>query len=247
MMEVRPGRGAAIRLDQVHFSYGETEMAFDLEVEASSITAVIGPSGSGKSTLLNLIAGFERPGEGRILIGGADVTERPPALRPVSMVFQENNLFAHLDVAANVGLGRSPSLRLGPEDRIAVTEALASVGLGGKEKRLPRELSGGERQRVALARVLVRDRPVLLLDEPFASLGPALRVEMLDLLHDLHEKRGMTVLMVTHNPEDALRLAQLTVMLEAGRIAAVGKTEEVFSDGGPEALRRYVGRNVARP
>lgn len=248
MRQIQANRGAAIRLERVRFSYGEAEMAFDLEIEASSITAVIGPSGSGKSTLLNLIAGFERPDEGRILIDGADVTGWPPAKRPVSMIFQENNLFAHLDVVANVGLGRSPSLRLTEADRSAMAEALASVGLAGKEKRLPRELSGGERQRVALARVLVRDRPILLLDEPFASLGPALRVEMLDLLHDLHERRGMTVLMVTHNPEDALRLAERTLLLEQGRIQAAGHTAELFSDDGPEALRRYIGieQNVAR-
>ena len=151
------------------------------QVDASSITAMIGPSGSGKSTLLNLVAGFETPRSGRVLIGGRDVTALPPSARPVSMVFQENNLFAHLDVEKNVGLGRSPALRLTAEDRRAVAEALSRTGLAGKEKRLPRELSGGERQRVALARVLVRDRPVLLLDEPFASLGPALRDDMLEL------------------------------------------------------------------
>ena len=106
------------------------------------------------------------------------------------MVFQENNLFAHLSVEQNVGLGRSPSLSLTQTDRAAIAEALERVGLAGKEKRLPRELSGGERQRVALARVLVRDRPVLLLDEPFASLGPALRDDMLDLVAGVHAERG---------------------------------------------------------
>src|SRR5690606_25612104 len=129
----------------------------------SSIVAVMGPSGSGKSTLLNLVAGFETPASGAVLIGGDDVSRRPPPARPVSMVFQENNLFAHLDVAQNVGLGRSPSLRLSAEDRTDVAAALARTGLAGKEARLPAELSGGERQRVALSRALVRDRPVLLL------------------------------------------------------------------------------------
>src|SRR5690606_10209232 len=124
-------------------------------------------SGAGKTTLLNLVAGFEKPESGRILIGGRDVTLLGPAQRPVSMVFQENNLFAHLSVEKNVGLGRSPSLRLKEADRAAIHDALARTGLSGKQKRLPSELSGGERQRVALARVLVRDRPVLLLDEPF--------------------------------------------------------------------------------
>src|SRR5262245_49220619 len=190
--------GAEIRLDRVAFSYGEVSMAFDVAVEPASITAIMGPSGSGKSTLLNLVAGFEAPRSGRIRIGAVDVTHTPPAGRPVSMVFQENNLFGHLDIAANVGLGRSASLRLSAADRAAVAAALAETGLAGKERRLPRELSGGERQRVALARVLVRDRSVLLLDEPFASLGPALRQDMLDLVKELHAERRMTILFVTH-------------------------------------------------
>lgn len=233
--------GNEVRLDQVIFSYGEASMAFDLTVEAGSITAIMGPSGSGKTTLLNLVAGFETPKTGRVLIGGKDVTAAPPADRPLSMVFQENNLFAHLDVAANVGLGRSPALRLTAGDRAAVSEALARTGLAGKEHRLPRELSGGERQRVALARVLVRDRPVLLLDEPFASLGPALREDMLGLVADLHAERGMTVLFVTHQPEDARRLARMIVFLENGRVVASGETAKFFGRHGPEAFRRYIG------
>jgi thiamine transport system ATP-binding protein len=233
--------GAAISCEKARFSYGEAEMEFDLSAPASEIVAVMGPSGSGKSTLLNLIAGFERPLSGKILIGGEDVTVLPPAKRPVSMVFQENNLFGHLDAAANVGLGRSPSLRLGAEDRIDVEEALARVGLSGKEKRLPRELSGGERQRVALARVLVRDRPVLLLDEPFASLGPALRRDMLELLRDLHAERRMTVLMATHHPEDAQALAKSMIFLEDGRVSAAGPAADFFEPSGPAPFRRYIG------
>lgn len=233
--------GAAIRLDHVAFSYGEAAMNFDAAIEASAITAVMGPSGSGKSTLLNLIAGFETPQAGRILIGGADVTSLEPAARPVSMVFQENNLFAHLTVQQNVGLGRSPALRLAAEDREAVADALDRTGLAGKEKRLPRELSGGERQRVALARVLVRDRPVLLLDEPFAALGPALRDDMLDLVQDVHEERKMTVILVTHRPEDARRVAQRMIFLDNGTVAASGETEFFFGPNGPSAFRRYIG------
>ncbi|HET9536197.1 MAG: thiamine ABC transporter ATP-binding protein [Mesorhizobium sp.] len=238
--------GADVRLDRVAFSYGEASMEFDLAIEAGSITAIMGPSGSGKSTLLNLVAGFASPQSGRILISGADVTDISPSERPVSMVFQENNLFAHLDVAANVGLGRSPALRLTPGDRTAVTSAISRTGLSGKEKRLPRELSGGERQRVALARVLVRDRPVLLLDEPFASLGPALRQDMLDLVKALHAERRMTILFVTHQPDDARWIASRIVFLENGHVVAAGETEEFFGRHGPEAFKRYVGDNVAQ-
>jgi thiamine transport system ATP-binding protein len=201
----------------------------------------MGPSGSGKSTLLDLIAGFEMPESGSIRIGDTDVTELPPAQRPVSMVFQENNLFGHLDVFSNVALGRSPSLRLDDEDRADVLEAIERVGLAEKDKRLPRALSGGERQRVALARVLVRDRPVLLLDEPFASLGPALRAEMVDLVRVLHAERRMTILMATHHPDDAERLAGRMLYIENGAIAAQGCAEKFFSSDGPLAFRSYLG------
>lgn len=237
--------GADVVLDRLAFSYGETTMRFDLGFAAGSIVAVMGPSGSGKSTLLNLIAGFETPAAGRVLIGGVDVTATPPAARPVSFVFQENNLFAHLNVADNVGLGRSPALRLSATDRADIADALARTGLAGMERRLPRELSGGERQRVALARALLRDRPVLLLDEPFASLGPALRGEMLALVEDLHADHGMTVLLVTHQPEDARRLATRIVFLEAGQVVANAEADSFFGPDSPEAFRRYVGGDGA--
>ena len=237
-------KGAPVRLDKVSFSHGDAPLVFDVEFATAKITAIMGPSGSGKSTLLNLVAGFETPQSGHVLIGGADVSAEPPSARPVSMVFQENNLFAHLSVEQNVGLGRSPSLRLTEADRAAIAEALARTGLAGKERRLPRELSGGERQRVALARVLVRDRRVLLLDEPFASLGPALRDDMLDLVVALHAEWSMTVLFVTHQPEDARRIGEHIVFLDNGMVAATGKADNFFAGAGPEAFRRYIGAST---
>jgi len=236
--------GAVVRLEGVSFTYGETNFAFDVNFATGMITAILGPSGSGKSTLLNLIAGFETPRGGRVLIGGMDVTGLPPSARPVSMIFQENNLFAHLDVAANVGLGISPALRLTAADREKVAVALQRTGLAGKEERLPRELSGGERQRVALARALVRSRPVLLLDEPFASLGPALRDEMLDLTVSVQKERQMTTLLVTHHPEDARRASHRIVFLEGGTVAAEGETELFFSAQSPAAFSRYAGTDM---
>ncbi len=234
--------GADLRLNQLAFAYpGGAQMHFELEVGASEIVAVMGPSGAGKSTLLHLIAGFEKPFSGRILIAGEDIADLPPARRPVSMIFQENNLFSHLTVAQNVGLGRSPALRLSDADRKAVETALARTGLAGKENRLPQALSGGERQRVALARVLVRQQPVLLLDEPFASLGPALRDEMLELIAELHREQAMTIIMATHDPRDAELLSRTLVFVEAGSIAATGPTRDFLSGSGPASFRRYLG------
>nr|WP_281406797.1 thiamine ABC transporter ATP-binding protein [Phyllobacterium endophyticum] len=236
-----PKGSADIRLDGVDFDYDDMAMHFNLIIEPSTITAIIGPSGAGKSTLLNLIAGFERAKSGRIFIAGADVTYAAPSERPVSMVFQENNLFAHLDVAANVGLGRKPNLRLDEADKAATAEAIRKVGLAGKEQRKPEALSGGERQRVAIARALVRNRPILLLDEAFASLGPALRHEMLDLVGSLQDETAMTVVMVTHHPDDALRLRSMLVFLDKGKVVASGPAANLLSTGAPTLLRKYLG------
>lgn len=234
-------KGASVELHDVHFDFEDMAMQFELAVPAGRLLALIGPSGAGKTTILNLIAGFEQPVAGAISIGGRDVTGLPSAERPVTMVFQEHNLFAHLDVATNVGLGISPALRLTAADRERVSAALARVGLEGFGSRLPGQLSGGERQRVALARVLVRDRPVLLLDEPFAALGPALRRDMLDLIAGIHKERGMTVLLVTHQPEDARRVASHTALVHAGRILAVQPTQELLSGTAIPELEEYLG------
>lgn len=230
-----------IRLDHAAFRYEEMEMLFDATFEAGSFTAIIGPSGGGKSTLLNLIAGFEQPASGRILIGDEDVTARPPDQRPVSMIFQDNNLFAHLDLASNVALGIRPSLKLDPDERKRVDAALSEVGLAGLATRKPGEVSGGERQRAAIARALVRDRAVLLLDEPFAALGPALRRDMLDLVRAMQQAKRLTVLMVTHQPEDAEHAATHTAYLEQGRILALRPTAELFAARDLPGLRDYLG------
>jgi thiamine transport system ATP-binding protein len=227
-------------VDEVTFAHPGLPLHLSLEVGPGRCCAVIGPSGAGKSTLLDLIAGFLTPDSGRIVIAGRDVTGLDPALRPVTTLFQDHNLFAHLDAFANVGLGLDPGLRLDSEQYLAVREALARVGLGGMERRLPGQLSGGERQRVALARALVRDRPLLLLDEPFAALGPALRMEMLDLVDELRRDRGTTVVLVSHQPEDARRIAEETAFLDAGEIVAKGPTAALL-DHPPPALAAYLG------
>jgi thiamine transport system ATP-binding protein len=229
-----------LALEGVRLRHGEWSLQADLAVGAGAAVAVIGPSGGGKSSLLAAIAGFFPPVAGRILWQGRDLLSLPPSERPVTLVFQEHNLFPHLTVGQNVGLGRHPGLRLGPDDREAVVRALAAVGLDGLNARYPGELSGGQRSRVALARALLRDRPLLLLDEPFAALGPALRAEMLDLVARIRAETAATLLMVTHEPRDALRIAPETILVAEGRAHPPAPTAALLADP-PPALRDYLG------
>ncbi|MBB3946382.1 thiamine transport system ATP-binding protein [Rhizobium skierniewicense] len=221
------GRGA--NLDKVTLTLGRQDFVLDCGFERGKVTAVVGPSGSGKSTLLNLIAGFEAPDEGRVLIDGHDMRGLDPSKRPVSVIFQDNNLFAHLDVFTNVGLGISPSLRLSGTDKANIEEALNRVGLNGFKQRMPSTMSGGERQRAALARALVRQRPVMLLDEPFAALDPGLRAGMVTLLKQLHAELHNTILFVTHHPDDIRRLADEVVFLSNGRVLYKGAADDFFA------------------
>lgn len=230
-----------LQVEGLTFRYEDMEMVFDLSVAAGDCLAVLGPSGAGKSTLLSLIAGFDRPLAGRVLIAGQDVTGRKPADRPVTSLFQEHNLFAHLTAAQNVGLGLDPGLRLDAGQQRMVGEELARVGLEGLEQRFPAQLSGGQRQRVALARSLVRDKPLLLLDEPFSALDPGLRLEMLDLVRQLQSERGLTVVLVSHNPRDALRVAGQAAFIHNGKVLATGPTRALLEDAGPPELRAFLG------
>jgi thiamine transport system ATP-binding protein len=157
------------------------------------------------------------------------------------MLFQEHNLFPHLNAAQNIGLGIHPGLRLTKTDHDAVAAALERVGMAGMGGRLPRQLSGGERQRVALARSLVRNRPLLLLDEPFAALGPALKRDMLDLVDRLRRETGTAVLMVSHDPGDARRIAETTAFVAAGHIVAVGSTADLFDRPPAPEIADYLG------
>jgi len=216
-------------------------MQFDLTVERGAFMSIIGPSGAGKSTLLSLVGGFERPASGRILVEGYDITALAPADRPCTTLFQDHNLFAHLSVERNVALGIDPNLRLTDAQQAEVRQSLADVGLAGMEHRLPGQLSGGERQRAAIARCLVRHRPILLLDEPFAAVGPGLRREMLDLVRALQTRLGLTVLMVTHDPGDARHAGGSTAFVHAGRVVLVDETQRVLASAMPE-VRAYLGR-----
>jgi thiamine transport system ATP-binding protein len=229
-----------LRLEALTLQQDTFHLTADWQVEAGERVALIGPSGAGKSTLLMAIAGFFPPSSGRILWQGQDLAEVSAGERPVSMLFQDQNLFPHLTLAQNLGLGLQPSLRLTPAQREAVAAALTRVGLGGMGARKPAQLSGGQQGRAALARALLRARPLLLLDEPFAALGPALKTEMLQLLDEVASATGAAVLMVTHDPEDAQRFAQKTVLVADGVAQPPVDTAEIFANP-PEALRAYLG------
>ena len=229
-----------IKIDKLQIRQGDYSLSADLEINGGT-TAIIGPSGGGKSTILLAIAGFVELASGDISIGTELITNTPPAKRPVTLLFQENNLFPHMTVFQNTGLGIRPDLKLSKAQIEQVADALEKVGLAGMGTRRPSELSGGQRQRVALARALLRDRPVLMLDEPFAALGPALRHEMLDLVARIRQEQDSTLLLVTHNPEDALRIAEHTVLVADGVAMAPRPTAELLNNP-PPSLATYLGK-----
>ena len=229
-----------LTFDDVTLARGDFRLEADLSIPPG-LTAVIGPSGGGKSTLLSAIAGFEAAVRGHILWQGADLTGQPPGARPVTMLFQDHNLFPHLTVAQNVGLALAPRLRLTRDQSGKVEEALASVGLSEMGTRKPAALSGGQAGRAALARTLLADRPVVLLDEAFAALGPALRAEMLALVRDrLVAGQGRTVVVVTHDPQDARGFADRVVFVGEGRAHPPQDTAPFFDAPSP-AVRAYLG------
>lgn len=229
-----------LRFEGVRLTQGDFSLRADLTVEQGALVAVVGPSGAGKSTFLDLIAGFLLPDAGQVSWQGRDLAPLAPGDRPVSVVFQDNNLFPHLTVAQNVGLGLRPDLKLGAPDWRKIEESLARVGLEGLGARKPAALSGGQRGRVALARVLLRARPLLLLDEPFAALGPALRAEMLGLVTDLAAETGATVLMVSHEPRDAAALSGQIITVFDGAVLPPRDAARLLADP-PEELRAYLG------
>lgn len=229
-----------LKLDTCVISNGSFSLQADLSIEKGASVAIIGPSGAGKSTLLEAIAGFRDLQTGKILWNGEPISSLAPGKRPIAMLFQDGNLFPHLTVAQNVGLGLRPNGRLTPDEQMQVQSALTRVALPGFGGRKPAELSGGQQSRVALARVLVQRRDILLLDEPFAALGPALKAEMLDLVAELLAETGTTLLMVSHDPQDARRIAGQTVLVADGTALPPADTIRLL-DNPPPSLRGYLG------
>ena len=229
-----------LRLDHLTLTQGTFSLHADWAVEAGARVALLGGSGAGKSTLLMALAGFLTPASGRILWQERDITDLPPAGRPVAILFQDQNLFPHLTVAQNLGLAINPRLRLTSADRARIDGVLDRLGLAGLGTRKPADLSGGQQGRAALGRVLLQARPILLLDEPFAALGPALKADLLALVTELADEAGTTVLMVTHDPNDARRFADRVVLVHDGQADPPKDTQAIFADP-PPALRAYLG------
>ncbi|QDY40957.1 thiamine ABC transporter ATP-binding protein ThiQ [Candidatus Pantoea soli] len=223
-----------LTLNNLTYLYQHLPMRFSFHAEAGERLAILGPSGAGKSTLLSLLGGFLPVSQGELHINGVDHTHSVPSARPVSMLFQENNLFPHLTVQQNMGLGLHPGLKLTRDQQQQLLHVAHQTGLQEMLSRLPGQLSGGQRQRVALARCLLRNQPVLLLDEPFSALDPALRGEMLQRVREVCEARQITLLMVSHSLEDAQQIAARSLVIVDGR---------VWWDGPTAALLR--GENAA--
>jgi thiamine transport system ATP-binding protein len=223
-------------IENCRLSWPDFEADYSLKIETGALCAIVGPSGGGKTTLLHMIAGFEHPQSGRMSFDGRDLLPLAPAERPIAIVFQDHNLFPHLTAAENVALGLRPSLRLNVKEHALVSETLGAVELEGFEGRKPGEMSGGQRQRVALARALVSGRPLILLDEPFSSLDPSLRLGMIRLVDELRRKRHVTVVMSIHTPDDVAGLADQIAFVAHGRVMTSGSPTEVLEGNLAESI-----------
>ncbi|WMY96528.1 MAG: thiamine ABC transporter ATP-binding protein ThiQ [Arsenophonus sp.] len=207
-----------IKIDQLTYCYENLTMEFNFKINQGEKVAILGESGAGKSTLLNLIAGFQFSKKGEIWLNKKKCTYVPPEMRPVSILFQENNLFAHLTVWQNIALGIQPSLSLNQTQHDVIKKIIEKVSLQNCLTRLPGQISGGQRQRTALARCLIRQKPILLLDEPFSALDPKLRNEMLVLLKKICNERQLTLLIVSHNLEDTAKITKRSIIISSGKI-----------------------------
>lgn len=233
----------SISLNHLTKRYGENVVVDEVnaEIPEGSLTAILGPSGSGKSTLLKLIAGLERPDDGRVVIEGDDVTDVDPRHRDIGFCFQHYAPFRHMNVARNIGFGLR--VRKQPKDVIdaKVAELIDLVRLGGKAASYPAQLSGGERQRMALARALAIEPRVLLLDEPFGALDALVRTELRQWVKELHQQIKVTTILVTHDQDEAMEIADQLLIMHKGRIEQAGKPTELYERPVSEFVRGFLG------
>ena len=244
-----------LRVEDVTVRFGE-KVAVDgvkVEVTRGEVLAVLGPSGSGKSTLLRVICGLQQPDEGRVLLGGENITSTPPHQRGIGLVFQDHALFHHKDVAGNVGFGLRMRGEAPPEAGRRTTELLDLVGLAGFEHRSVATLSGGEQQRVALARALAPEPRVLLLDEPLGSLDRRLRDRLLEDLGALFAELDVTAIYVTHDQAEAFALGDRVAVMREGQVVQIGTADELWAHPVDEDTARFLGlanvrdKTVTRP
>ena len=205
---------------KLNFSLKESYLTIstNISLEPDKIYAVVGPSGAGKSTFLNLISGFASISSGSIIWNGQEISNLPPAKRSVSILFQDNNLFPHLSVWRNLALAVTHWPKISRDNEEKLKAVMSEVGILGLENRKPSQLSGGQQSRVALARVLLQKNKILLLDEPFSALGPSLKDQMLELIKKIAKNKKLLVLMVTHEPADAKKVASQTLVVKGNKV-----------------------------
>ena len=205
---------------KLNFSLKESYLTIstNISLEPNKIYAVVGPSGAGKSTFLNLISGFASISSGSIIWNGQEISNLPPAKRNVSILFQDNNLFPHLSVWRNLALAVTHWPKISRDNEEKLKAVMSEVGILGLENRKPSQLSGGQQSRVALARVLLQKNKILLLDEPFSALGPSLKDQMLELIKKIAKNKKLLVLMVTHEPADAKKVASQTLVVKDKKV-----------------------------
>ncbi|MBF6036485.1 polyamine ABC transporter ATP-binding protein [Pseudomonas sp. P155] len=232
-----------VKIDRVTKKFDETIAVDDvsLEIKKGEIFALLGGSGSGKSTLLRMLAGFERPTEGRIFLDGVDITDMPPYERPINMMFQSYALFPHMTVAQNIAFGLKQDKIPTAEVDARVAEMLKLVQMSQYAKRKPHQLSGGQRQRVALARSLAKRPKLLLLDEPMGALDKKLRSQMQLELVEIIERVGVTCVMVTHDQEEAMTMAERIAIMHLGWIAQIGSPIDIYETPTSRLVCEFIG------
>ena len=215
---------------KLNFSLKESYLTIstNISLEPEKIYAVVGPSGAGKSTFLNLISGFASISSGSILWNGQEISNLPPAKRSVSILFQDNNLFPHLSVWRNLALAVTHWPKISRDNEEKLKAVMSEVGILGLENRKPSQLSGGQQSRVALARVLLQKNKILLLDEPFSALGPSLKDQMFELIKKIAKNKKLLVLMVTHEPADAKKVASQTLVVKDKKVHPPLSTEKAL-------------------
>ena len=215
---------------KLNFSLKESYLTIstNISLEPDKIYAVVGPSGAGKSTFLNLISGFASISSGSIIWNGQEISHLPPAKRSVSILFQDNNLFPHLSVWRNLALAVTHWPKISRDNEEKLKAVMSEVGILGLENRKPSQLSGGQQSRVALARVLLQKNKILLLDEPFSALGPSLKDQMLELIKKIAKNKKLLVLMVTHEPADAKKVASQTLVVKDKKVHPPLSTEKAL-------------------